>query len=539
MKSAVCRLCVCRPSSASAVAGIAQDKPATARRPIRAWAEGRAARRGRGGAEHGARGEPAQARGLLRSQGAGRRAMPARAARAGRERRIEAPTAGRRGRRDRDRTTPPPAATPPPRRAGAAGPPASGTGVAASGLDFANSDLAFSGNAHVRRQLPRLQHLRHRERAKKPRLLASVVCPGGQGDMSVHGNLLFMSVEQTRGRIDCGTEGVPTAVSAERFRGVRIFDISDMQEAEAGGGRADVPRVAHAHAGRSIRTTRTNIYIYGSGTGAVRPGEELAGCSGGIPKKDPNTALFSIDVIKVPLAAPRRRASSTARASSPIRRPARSPGSGRAATTARARSGPHGSRTSATTSPCIPEIGLAAGACSGNGILMDISDPGESGAAGRRSSDKNFAYWHSATFNNDGTKVIFTDEWGGGTRPRCRATDLPNWGADAIFDIVDRKLQFASYYKMPAAQTEPGELRRAQRLAHPGAGPRHHGAGVVSGRRVGVRLHRLGQPGRDRVLRSRPGRRQEADHGRLLVDLLVQRPHLRRPRSRAASTSSG
>ena len=101
----------------------------------------------------------------------------------------------------------------------------------------------------------------------------------------------------------------------------------------------------------------------------------------------------------------------------------------------------------------FPEVGLAAGACSGNGILMDISDPSIR-CGSIRSSDKNFAYWHSATFNNDGTKVIFTDEWGGGTRPRCRATDLPNWGADAIFDIVDRKLRFASYYKMPAPQTE-------------------------------------------------------------------------------------
>ena len=69
-------------------------------------------------------------------------------------------------------------------------------------------------------------------------------------------------------------------------------------------------------------------------------------------------------------------------------------------------------------------------------------------------ADKNFAFWHSATFNNDGSKVIFTDEWGGGTRPRCLSTDLPNWGADAIFDVVDRKLRFAGYFKMPAPQTE-------------------------------------------------------------------------------------
>ena len=101
----------------------------------------------------------------------------------------------------------------------------------------------------------------------------------------------------------------------------------------------------------------------------------------------------------------------------------------------------------------FPEVGLAAGACSGNGILLDISDPVKPVRLDHV-MDKNFAYWHSATFNNDGSKVIFTDEWGGGTRPRCRATDLPNWGANAIFEVVDRKLKFAGYYKMPAAQTE-------------------------------------------------------------------------------------
>ena len=138
------------------------------------------------------------------------------------------------------------------------------------------------------------------------------------------------------------------------------------------------------------------------------------------------------------------------------------------------------------------EIGLAAGACAGNGILMDISDPRNP----KRLDfvvDKSFAYWHSATFNNDGTKIVFTDEWGGGSRPRCRATDPLTWGADAIFDIVDKKLVFRGYYKMPAAAERAGELRRAQRLADPGAGPRHHGAGVVPGRRLGVRLHRFRQ----------------------------------------------
>jgi hypothetical protein len=117
-----------------------------------------------------------------------------------------------------------------------------------------------------------------------------------------------------------------------------------------------------------------------------------------------------------------------------------------------------GTQSSNETNQChditvYPQIGLAAGACSGNGILLDISDPVHP-ARLDAVSDKNFAYWHSATFNNEGTKVIFTDEWGGGTRPRCRKTDPLNWGADAIFSITNRKLKFEGYYKMPAPQTE-------------------------------------------------------------------------------------
>ena len=212
-------------------------------------------------------------------------------------------------------------------------------------------------------------------------------------------------------------------------------------------------RGSHTHTLVVDPDDKANLYIYGSGTGTVRPAEELAGCSGLDPKEDPNTALFSIDVIQVPLAAPENaRRSSTVRGSSPIRRPARSPACGRAATTGRARRRP-ASPISVTTSRCSRSSAWRPGACSGNGILLDISDP-VNPVRLDQVVDKNFAYWHSATFNNDGTKVIFTDEWGGGTRPRCRATDPPTWGANAIFDIVDRKLQFASYYKLPAPQTE-------------------------------------------------------------------------------------
>ncbi|PYR36028.1 MAG: hypothetical protein DMF93_20665 [Acidobacteria bacterium] len=317
-------------------------------------------------------------------------------------------------------------------------------------LAFANSDLAFSGTHLFMGSFHGFNTL-DIERPTKPKLAASIVCPGGQGDVSVHGNLLFMSVEQTRGRLDCGTQGVATPVSTERFRGVRIFDITDLSKPRQIAA-IQTCRGSHTHTLVVDPRDQANLYVYGSGTSSVRSADELAGCSGLKPDEDPNTALFSIDVIKVPLASPEKAAI--------VNRPRifADPKSGAIAGLEKGGERGPGAQPSRVTNQChditvFPEIGLAAGACSGNGILLDISDPVHPVRLDD-AADKNFAYWHSATFNNDGTKVIFTDEWGGGTRPRCRATDPPNWGADAIFDIVDRKLQFRGYYKMPAAQTE-------------------------------------------------------------------------------------
>jgi len=319
-----------------------------------------------------------------------------------------------------------------------------------SALNFANSDLAFSGNHLFVGNFSGF-NVYDVGNPKKLSLLASVVCPGGQGDVSVHGNLLFMSVEQTRGRLDCGTQGVQETASAERFRGVRIFDISDLKKPKQLAA-VQTCRGSHTHTLLVDPDDKANVYIYGSGTGSVRSADELAGCSGLDPEKDPDTALFSIDVIQVPLAAPEK-----ARI---VNRPRIFADPKTGAISGLWKGGDHGPGTQKTsaTNRChditvLPAAGLAAGACSGNGILLDISDP-VNPVRLDDVSDKNFAYWHSATFNNDGTKVIFTDEWGGGTRPRCRSTDLPTWGANAIFDIVDRKMRFASYYKLPAPQTE-------------------------------------------------------------------------------------
>ncbi|MEP7118891.1 MAG: DUF305 domain-containing protein, partial [Acidobacteriota bacterium] len=348
--------------------------------------------------------------------------------------------------------------TPPERAAGAPAPtppPAPPPGTPAApprpgGLDFANSDLAFKGVNVVMGNFHGFNTY-NVEDARKPKLVASVACPGGQGDVSIYGNLLFMSVEQTRGRIDCGTQGVSATVSTERFRGVRIFDITDLKNPKQVAA-VQTCRGSHTHTLVPVKGDPNNIYVYGSGTGNVRSGEELEGCSGLDPKEDPNTALFSIDVIKVPLKNPEKAAV--------VARPRIFADATTGAIAGLWAGGDHGPGTqkTSTTNQChditvMPEAGLAAGACSGNGILMDISNP-EKPTRLDVAGDKNFAYWHSATFNNDGSKVIFTDEWGGGTRPRCRASDPPTWGADAIFEIVDRKLKFGGYFKMPAAQTE-------------------------------------------------------------------------------------
>jgi hypothetical protein len=321
-------------------------------------------------------------------------------------------------------------------------------------LAFANSDMAFSGH-HLFMGSFHGFNTFDVENGRKPKLVASIVCPGGQGDMSIYGNLLFMSVEQTRGRLDCGTEGIQAKVSAERFRGVRIFDISDITKPRQVAA-VQTCRGSHTHTLVTDPKDKDNIYVYGSGTSSVRSGEELAGCSGLKPEEDPNTALFSIDVIKVPLAKPETAAI--------VNRPRIFADPMTGAISGLWAGGDHGPGTQKTsvTNQChditvFPEIGLAAGACAGNGILLDIRDPVHPVRLDDV-SDKSFAYWHSATFNNDGTKVVFTDEWGGGLRPRCRATDPLNWGGDAIFDIVEglnsKKLRFASYYKMPAPQTE-------------------------------------------------------------------------------------
>jgi hypothetical protein len=394
-------------------------------------------------------------------------------------------------------------------------------------LGSTNSDLAFSGKYAIQGSYNGFQ-VWDISNPAKPALATAYYCPASQSDVSVYKNLLFVSGEGTSGRLDCGDQGVRDTVSAERLRGVRIFDISDVKNPK-NVGNVQTCRGSHTHTVLADPRDTANVYVYVSGSANVRSPSELPGCVAEAPDKNPNSALFRIEVIKVPVANPERAAIvSSPRIFTGLTAPARhgeapedvAAAAARAAARAaearargmftatvggvervvrptlttplldsivRARGG-SGAATGAdsaalrTALPGIlarlfgddeggegrgprpgptqchditvyPAIGLAGGACEGYGLLLDIRDP----ANPRRltaAADSNFSYWHSATFNNDGTKVLFTDEWGGGGAPKCRASDPKQWGANAIFTVAaDRQLQFQSYYKLPAAQT--------------------------------------------------------------------------------------
>ena len=398
-----------------------------------------------------------------------------------------------------------------PRPAGFANPDDSGD------FGFANTDLAFRGDLLFMGNYAGVQIWDIAEPAR-PTLRATIACAGGQGDVSVHGNLLFMSVEETRGRVDCGPQGVDAPASAERFRGVRIFDIADL-DAPRQVAAVQTCRGSHTHTLVPDPADPANLFVYVSGTGGVRPGEELAGCARGGPE-DAASALFRVEVIRVPLGAPEQaaivnrprflvglaappehgatpeQAAAAAAGLAELRargefavifdgeatvvpaeyvaealaeavRQRGATGAPTAADSAAAQvlldgyaaqmnappSGPRNGPNQCHDITAFPEIGLAGGACAGYGLLLDISDPANPTRL-TAAADSNFAYWHSATFSNDGRRVVFTDEWGGGSAPRCRPTDRDEWGANALFSISEtRELAFDGYYKIPNVQT--------------------------------------------------------------------------------------
>jgi LVIVD repeat-containing protein len=336
-------------------------------------------------------------------------------------------------------------------------------------LGVTNSDLAFTGKYAVQGNYNGFQVF-DISNPEKPVLALTYVCPASQSDVSVYKNLLFVSGEGQTGRIDCGIQGVPEPVSKDRLRGIRVFDISNIASPKYVT-NVQTCRGSHTHTVVTDPRDKENVYIYVSGSSRVRSADELPGCKDG-PIDDPTSARFRLEVIKVPLAAPEKAAIvSSPRIFRGLAPPPRrvEPGRGGAdapAADASAGAGAAaGGRGGAAAAPAprtgpnqchditvYPDIGLAGGACGGYGLLLDIRDVANPKRIDQ-AADINMSFWHSATFSNDGHKILFSDEWGGGSQPRCRDTDKLEWGADALFTIEKNRMHFKSYYKMPAPQT--------------------------------------------------------------------------------------
>ncbi len=447
-----------------------------------------------------------------------------------------------------------------------------------------NSDLAFYGANVIQGNYNGFQ-IWDVSNPATPRLRYPKLCPASQSDVSVYKNLLFVSAESGTARLDCGAQAPREVVSRDRIRGLRIFDITDIDNPKY---LANVQtcRGSHTHTVVDDPKDKDNVYVYISGTSAIRPSEELARCNDN--PWDPNNSNFRIEVIKIPLAHPEQAAvvsspaifadpttgtmnglvyqqghgaspldtaanraraqfdsarvrlqaltatattADTARCQASIDSLAKvygvsatggrggggrgrgnaGPQCGRGAggnafggrgrgnngppvtkedtarvnfetavqslgalvpTSSKADSTSYRSQVDAlakkygvaspfaprTLTQChditaYPSVGLAGGACAGMGLLLDIKDtPHPTRVAAV--ADSNFSFWHSATFSNDGSMVLFSDEWGGGGAAYCRAGDPKNWGADAIFRIIDGKMVFQSYYKLSAPQTQ-------------------------------------------------------------------------------------
>jgi hypothetical protein len=382
-----------------------------------------------------------------------------------------------------------------------------------------NSDLAFTGNYAIQGNYNGFQ-VWDVTNPSQPTLKTAYYCPASQSDVSVYKNLLFVSGEGFGGRLDCGGQGVKDTVSTERLRGIRIFDISDIANPKYVA-NVQTCRGSHTHTVLVDPKDAENVYVYVSGSAPVRSPSELPGCVREAPDKNPESALFRIEVIKVPLANPQAAAIVSSprifndlvappehgEAPEDVANSAKRAAAARAAggytakvneveyvlppqftrplldSIVKARGGtgaPTGADSAALRaniqtivdmrvgaqnegprpgpSQChditvYPALGLAGGACGGYGLLLDIKDPTRPVRIGAV-ADSNFAYWHSATFNNDGTAILFSDEWGGGGAPKCRATDKKEWGANAIYALENGKMVFKSYYKIPAPQTE-------------------------------------------------------------------------------------
>ncbi|WP_405910097.1 hypothetical protein OG742_41310 [Streptomyces sp. NBC_00828] len=301
-------------------------------------------------------------------------------------------------------------------------------------LPGTNSDLAFQGKYAFAGNYDGFR-IFDISNPKAPKTVAQVLCPGSQNDISVSGNLLFLSTDSSRSDNSCASTTQPVTEKSS-WEGMKVFDITDKANPKY---VAAVETACGSHT-HTLVPEKKNVYIYVS---SYSPNATYPDCQ---PPHD------GISVIKVPRNAPEK----AAVVGFPVLFPGEGPDGG----------GNPGSPTNpgvSKTTGChditvLPSKDLAAGACMGDGILFSIKDPENPKVIDQVQDNVNFAFWHSATFNQDADKVVFTDELGGGGAATCNAAIGPNRGADGIYDIVGkgdkRKLVFKSYYKIPRYQAD-------------------------------------------------------------------------------------
>ena len=337
----------------------------------------------------------------------------------------------------------------------------------ARGLTFINSDLAFRDHYVYQGNFAGFTIWDVKD-PSKPQMVAVVPCITSQGDPSIVGNLLFISAEGGGNRTDCAKGGVQNP--ADHMAGVRIYDVSNPASPKLIK-NVQTCKGSHTHTIIPDPKNRDVVYIYVSGNQNARPATELAGCNNGTDPADPNNSLYRLDVIRVPLKHPEQAAVVTgariftglgAAPTSEMRREAmqeraarRNAAGGAAASGNAQQAGDPRMATGPRNCHDVtayPYIHLLAGACASYGLLVDITNPEKPVRLDAR-ADTNFSLWHTAVFSNDGSKVVFTDEWGGGTQPMCQATSMMEMGGNTILTIKKGKMTQHSYFKIPSAQT--------------------------------------------------------------------------------------
>ncbi len=326
----------------------------------------------------------------------------------------------------------------------------------ARGLTFVNSDLAFRGNLVYQGNFAGFS-IWDVSNPSKPTMVSAVACITSQGDPSIYGNLLFISAEGAGNRNDCAKGGVTTP--ADHMAGVRIYDVSNPKSPTLIK-NVQTCKGSHTHTLIPSPTDKGVVYAYVSGSQGARPATELAGCKAGTDPADESNSLFRLDVIKIPVARPQDAAVVTGARIFTGLGPA--PARGGRARPARALAGADSAMMAemASNGPrnchdvsAYPAMGLLAGACASHGLLVDISNP-EKPIRLDAAADTNFSLWHTAVFSNDGKKVVFTDEWGGGTSPNCQAIHPLEMGGNTTLVIdKDRTFKQHAYFKLPSAQS--------------------------------------------------------------------------------------